>query len=89
MRECGRPARENTLPRNGGTVRTPATAGEHLTIARGDWGDIFADQVLAAAILDHLLHHSTTVNIRGHSYRLREKRTSGVFNELLESDKDV
>jgi DNA replication protein DnaC len=31
----------------------------------GDWGDIFADQVLASAILDRLLHHSTTINIRG------------------------
>lgn len=55
----------------------------------GDWGDIFADQVLAAAILDRLLHHSTTVNIRGNSYRLREKRKSGVFNELTESDKEA
>jgi DNA replication protein DnaC len=45
----------------------------------GDWGDIFADQVLAAAILDRLLHYSTTVNIRGHSYRLREKRKAGIF----------
>lgn len=37
----------------------------------GECGDIFADQVLAAAILDRLLHFSTTINIRGHSYRLR------------------
>jgi DNA replication protein DnaC len=48
----------------------------------GDWGDIFADQVLAAAILDRLLHHSTRVNIRGHSYRLREKCKAGIFTEL-------
>jgi DNA replication protein DnaC len=45
----------------------------------GEWGDIFADQVLATAILDRLLHHSTTVNIRGQSYRLREKRRTGLF----------
>jgi DNA replication protein DnaC len=32
------------------------------------------DQVLATAILDRLLHHATTVNIKGDSYRLREKR---------------
>ena len=50
----------------------------------GDWVDIFADQVLASAILDRLLHHSTTVNIRGDSYRLREKRKAGVFTELKE-----
>jgi len=54
----------------------------------GDWGDIFADQVLAAAILDRLLHHSTTVNIRGHSYRLREKRKAGIFTELPMPEKE-
>jgi DNA replication protein DnaC len=51
----------------------------------GDWGEIFADQVLAAAILDRLLHYSTTINIRGQSYRLREKRKAGVFTELAEA----
>jgi len=45
----------------------------------GEWGDIFSDQVLAAAILDRLLHHSVTVNIRGESYRLKDKRKAGVF----------
>jgi DNA replication protein DnaC len=50
----------------------------------GEWGDIFSDQVLAAAILDRLLHHSTTMNIRGQSYRLREKRKAGVFTELTD-----
>lgn len=55
----------------------------------GEWGDIFADQVLATAILDRLLHHSTTINIRGHSYRLRDKRKSGVFNELTEPEKEA
>lgn len=46
----------------------------------GDWGDIFADSVLAAAILDRLLHVSTTLNIRGSSYRLRDKQKAGVFH---------
>lgn len=54
----------------------------------GDWGDIFADQVLASAILDRLLHHSTTVNIRGQSYRLREKRQAGVFHDLTATPKE-
>jgi DNA replication protein DnaC len=51
----------------------------------GKWGDIFSDQVLAAAILDRLLHFSTTLNIRGQSYRLHEKRKAGVFTELADS----
>jgi len=54
----------------------------------GDWGDIFADQILATAILDRLLHFSTTVSIRGQSYRLREKRKAGVFTELGEPPKE-
>jgi DNA replication protein DnaC len=42
-----------------------------------EWGDIFPDHVLASAILDRLLHHAVTVNIRGNSYRLKDKlRTS-------------
>ncbi len=46
----------------------------------GDWGTIFGDAIIATAILDRLLHHSTTVNIRGESYRLREKKRAGLFN---------
>jgi IstB-like ATP binding protein len=30
----------------------------------GDWGSIFGDSIIATAILDRLLHHSTTINIR-------------------------
>ena len=45
----------------------------------GEWGEVMADQVLASAILDRLLHVSTTINIRGQSYRLREKRQAGMF----------
>jgi len=48
-------------------------------------GDIFSDQVLAAAILNRLLRFPTTLNIRGQSYCLREKRKAGVFTELANS----
>jgi DNA replication protein DnaC len=44
-----------------------------------DWGEIFNDQVLATAILDRLLHHCTTLNIKGESYRLKEKRKAGLI----------
>lgn len=55
----------------------------------GEWGDIFSDHVLATAILDRLLHFSTTVNIRGHSYRLREMRKAGVFHDLTQDPQEV
>lgn len=44
----------------------------------GQWGELFPDQTLAIALLDRLLHHATTVNIRGDSYRLRHRREAGV-----------
>ena len=42
---------------------------------------MFGDPVVATAILDRLLHHSTVVTIRGDSYRLREKRRSGLLQK--------
>ncbi|MFV9510099.1 IS21-like element helper ATPase IstB [Tepidibacillus sp. LV47] len=40
----------------------------------GEWGEIVGDSVLATAMLDRLLHHSIIFNLKGESYRLREKR---------------
>jgi len=40
---------------------------------------VFGDQVVATAILDRLLHHSHVLTIRGDSYRLHEKRRSGLI----------
>ena len=48
----------------------------------GDWGSLFPEVAIASAILDRLLHHSTTVNIRGDSYRLKDKRRSGMMPAL-------
>jgi len=39
-----------------------------------DWGEVLGDSVMASAVLDRLLHHSTVFNIKGESYRLREKK---------------
>lgn len=44
-----------------------------------DWGEVFNDHILATAILDRLLHHATTLNIKGESYRLKEKRRAGLL----------
>jgi DNA replication protein DnaC len=44
-----------------------------LTSNRGfsDWGQVFADQFVASAIVDRLIHNAVVVNIRGRSYRMR------------------
>ena len=45
----------------------------------GEWGELLGDTVIASAVLDRLLHHSHVLNIRGESFRLREKRPAGLF----------
>lgn len=57
-----------------------------------DWGEVFNDHVLATAILDRLLHHATTLNIKGESYRLKEKRRAGLLGQvkpIVEEAKEV
>ena len=54
---------------------TLVTSNRNVT----EWGTVFGDSVVATAILDRLLHHSHVLTIRGDSYRLREKRRSGLL----------
>ncbi|WP_370745722.1 ATP-binding protein, partial [Lucifera butyrica] len=51
----------------------------------GQWGEVFGDTIIATAILDRLLHHSTVINIKGESYRLKEKQRAG----LLKRSQDI
>lgn len=37
-----------------------------------EWGEILGDEVMAAALIDRILHHCHIINIRGNSYRMRE-----------------
>ena len=47
-----------------------------------DWQELFGDPVIAAAMLDRLLHHCKVVNIKGHSYRLRKHAFGKAQNRL-------
>jgi DNA replication protein DnaC len=42
-----------------------------------EWGDIFGDEVMAAALIDRLVHHCHIVNVRGNSFRMRQHRDLG------------
>lgn len=44
----------------------------------GAWGEVFGDRVIATAILDRVLHHAITINMRGNSCRLKEKLKAGL-----------
>jgi DNA replication protein DnaC len=45
-----------------------------LTSNKGfeEWGTVLGDEVMAAALIDRVLHHCHLVNIRGNSFRMRE-----------------
>lgn len=47
-----------------------------------DWQELFGDPVIAAAMLDRLLHHCKVINIKGHSYRLRKHAFGKSQNQL-------
>jgi DNA replication protein DnaC len=51
-----------------------------------DWGQVFGETTIATAILDRLLHHSTTINIRGESYRLKERKKAGLLSSPVKSE---
>ncbi len=36
-----------------------------------EWGTVLGDEVMAAALIDQVLHHCHIVNIRGNSYCMR------------------
>lgn len=57
------------------------------------WNEVFADVTIASAILDRVLHHCTVINIKGESYRLKErkelmKQKQQVVNTLFEQNAD-
>jgi DNA replication protein DnaC len=39
------------------------------------WGEILGDAMVAAALIDRLVHHATMISLKGKSYRLRERGT--------------
>ncbi|MGP3937630.1 IS21-like element helper ATPase IstB [Nonomuraea sp. KM88] len=39
----------------------------------GRWGEVFGDDVVAAAMIDRLVHHAEVINLKGNSYRLKNR----------------
>ena len=53
----------------------------------GQWDETFAgNTALTAAMLDRILHHSHVIQIKGDSYRLKEKRQAGIVQPLPAKD---
>ena len=74
------------IDRNGANLFLPLISRRYekgpLTLTSNQsfdaWGEVFGDRVIATAILDRVLHHAITINIRGNSYRLKDKLKAGL-----------
>ena len=47
----------------------------------GRWGETFGDDTVAAAMIDRLVHHAEVVNLKGDSYRLKDRDLGRVPND--------
>lgn len=71
--------------KRGASSDTSSVGGRRTTFALAtnqvvtQWGAVFGDDVLAAAILGRLLHHSHTLMIQGESYRLKQKKRAALL----------
>jgi DNA replication protein DnaC len=55
--------------------------------AFGRWGEVFGDDVVAAAMIDRLVHHAEVITLKGDSYRLKDRdlgRTTPAANTTKE-----
>jgi DNA replication protein DnaC len=48
------------------------------------WGEIFGDAVVAAAMVDRLVHHAEVISLRGDSYRLKDRDLGRVVRPTAE-----
>jgi DNA replication protein DnaC len=39
----------------------------------GRWGEVFGDEIVAAAMIDRLVHHAEVIALKGDSYRLKDR----------------
>ena len=43
-----------------------------------EWVEILGDSVMASPVLDRILHHCTVINIKGESYRLKDRKKNSL-----------
>jgi len=54
--------------------------------AFGRWGEVFGDEVVAAAMIDRLVHHADVVALKGDSYRLKNRDLGRVHTEPADTE---
>ncbi len=54
-------------------------------LAFSAWGGVFGDQVVAAAMIDRIVHHAEVLTLKGASYRLRGREKDSLPSVTLTS----
>jgi DNA replication protein DnaC len=56
-------------------IPKPSTGMPAATSSKvfGRWGEVFGDDVVAAAMIDRLVHHAEVIALKGDSYRLKDR----------------
>ena len=52
----------------------------------GRWGEVFGDEIVAAAMIDRLVHHAEVIALKGDSYRLRNRDLGRVPTDPTETE---
>ena len=52
----------------------------------GRWGGVFGDEVVAAAMIDRLVHHAEVHSLKGDSYRMRGRQLGRVPTATRDTD---
>jgi DNA replication protein DnaC len=50
----------------------------------GRWGEVFGDDVVAAAMIDRLVHHAEVISLKGDSYRLKDRNLGRIPAQATE-----
>ena len=75
-------------------LRSQIRAGETVNLVKEHvpppdrWGEVFGDDVVAAAMIDRLVHHAEVISLKGDSYRLRN-RDLGRVPKAATTDNDT
>ena len=64
-------------------ARQVAEVNEHMR-APDRWGEVFGDDVVAAAMIDRLVHHAEVIALKGDSYRIKHRHRGRVPGSTTE-----
>ena len=59
----------------------------HQTNHSRNGGEVLGDQIMAAAVLVRILHHCTVVNIKGETYRIKDRKRNSLPTMKKEGEK--